>query len=91
LIAFALLVHHAGTQNSMRRSLQTEHDIALAADKAKSRFLATASHDLRQPLHAVNLFVSALRRRVSDPEAAKLRHYGATATNRRISFDIAEG
>jgi signal transduction histidine kinase/ActR/RegA family two-component response regulator len=72
LIAFALLVHYAGTQNNMRRTLQTEHDIALAADKAKSRFLATASHDLRQPLHAVNLFVSALRRRVSDPEAAKL-------------------
>ena len=52
LIAFALLVHYAGTQNNMRRTLQTEHDIALAADKAKSRFLATASHDLRQPLHA---------------------------------------
>jgi CheY-like chemotaxis protein len=72
LIAFALLVHCAGTQNNLRRTLQTEHDIALAADKAKSRFLATASDDLRQPLHAVNLFVSALRRRVSDPEAAKL-------------------
>jgi CheY-like chemotaxis protein len=52
--------------------LQIEHDIALAANKAKSRFLATASHDLRQPLHAVNLFVSALRRRVSDPETTKL-------------------
>jgi signal transduction histidine kinase/ActR/RegA family two-component response regulator len=71
-IAFILVVQYAGAQNYKQRMLQMEHDIALAADKAKSRFLATASHDLRQPLHAVNLFVSALRRRVSDPEAAKL-------------------
>src|SRR4030095_1463076 len=27
----------------------------------KSRFLAAASHDLRQPLHALNLFVAQLR------------------------------
>jgi signal transduction histidine kinase len=71
-IAFILVVQYAGAQNYKQRMLQMEHDIALAADKAKSRFLATASHDLRQPLHAVNLFVSALRRRVSDPEATKL-------------------
>jgi signal transduction histidine kinase len=71
-IAFILVVQYAGAQNYKQRMLQLEHDIALAADKAKSRFLATASHDLRQPLHAVNLFVSALRRRVSDPEATKL-------------------
>jgi signal transduction histidine kinase/ActR/RegA family two-component response regulator len=71
-VAFALVVRYTGAQHNLQRTLQTEHDIALAADKAKSRFLATASHDLRQPLHAVNLFVSALRRRVSDPEATKL-------------------
>ena len=32
-----------------------------AANLAKSRFLAAASHDLRQPLHALNLFVTQLR------------------------------
>jgi signal transduction histidine kinase/DNA-binding NarL/FixJ family response regulator len=31
------------------------------ANLAKSRFLAVASHDLRQPLHALNLFVAQLR------------------------------
>jgi signal transduction histidine kinase len=31
-----------------------------AANLAKSRFLAVASHDLRQPLHALNLFVAQL-------------------------------
>lgn len=31
------------------------------ADKYKSHFLASASHDLRQPLHALNLFVAQLQ------------------------------
>jgi signal transduction histidine kinase/CheY-like chemotaxis protein len=31
------------------------------ANTYKSRFLAAASHDLRQPLHALNLFVAQLR------------------------------
>jgi signal transduction histidine kinase/CheY-like chemotaxis protein len=36
------------------------------ANKYKSHFLASASHDLRQPLHALNLFVTQLRTE-SDP------------------------
>jgi len=35
------------------------------ANSAKSRFLAAASHDLRQPLYALTLFVSALEERLS--------------------------
>src|SRR5205823_5386807 len=31
------------------------------ADRYKSHFLASASHDLRQPLHALNLFVAQLQ------------------------------
>ncbi|AYC33732.1 hybrid sensor histidine kinase/response regulator [Pseudomonas cavernae] len=40
--------------------LEEERDRARAADQAKSRFLAAASHDLRQPIHALGLFVGAL-------------------------------
>jgi signal transduction histidine kinase len=40
--------------------LKEERDKARAADRAKSRFLAAASHDLRQPLHALSLFNSTL-------------------------------
>jgi PAS domain S-box-containing protein len=39
------------------------------ANEAKSRFLATASHDLRQPLQTLSLLNGALRRTVTDPEA----------------------
>lgn len=42
---------------------------ARAADMAKSRFLAVASHDMRQPLHALTLYLSALERRVQGNEA----------------------
>lgn len=37
------------------------HAAALEANLAKSRFLAQASHDLRQPIHAISLFTACLR------------------------------
>lgn len=40
--------------------LQREKEVAEQATIAKSHFLAAASHDLRQPLHALGLFVSGL-------------------------------
>jgi signal transduction histidine kinase len=39
-----------------------------AANLAKTRFLAAASHDLRQPLHAVGLFVAQLHGRLRKNE-----------------------
>src|SRR5262245_22571511 len=38
------------------------------ANQAKSRFIAAASHDLRQPLHALGLFVDRLHGRVKAAE-----------------------
>ncbi|MEO8062209.1 MAG: ATP-binding protein [Pseudomonadota bacterium] len=52
--------------------LRGEKLIAEEASTAKSRFLAAASHDLRQPVHALTLFVAALRPRVTDAEAKRL-------------------
>jgi signal transduction histidine kinase len=40
--------------------LQEERDRAQAADRAKTRFLAAASHDLRQPIHALSLLIATL-------------------------------
>ncbi len=45
---------------------------AEAASRAKTQFFAAASHDLRQPLHAMGLFAEALRQRAHDPEVAAL-------------------
>ena len=45
---------------------------AEAASRAKTQFFAAASHDLRQPLHAMGLFAEALRQRSHDPEVASL-------------------
>jgi signal transduction histidine kinase len=54
---------------------------AESAVRAKSRFLAAASHDLRQPLHALSLLVTALRDRVRDKESRRLaEHIEASAS-----------
>jgi CheY-like chemotaxis protein/two-component sensor histidine kinase len=42
------------------------------ANTAKSRFLAVASHDLRQPLHALNLFVAQLGTEADPTERRRL-------------------
>jgi signal transduction histidine kinase len=42
------------------------------ANLAKSRFLAAASHDLRQPLHALGLFVAQLHGRVRANERRRI-------------------
>ncbi len=41
--------------------LQVQKEVADKANLAKSSFLAAASHDLRQPVHALTLFIGALR------------------------------
>ena len=53
-------------------NLQREKLAAEQANAAKSRFLAAASHDLRQPVHALSLFVAAMRPRSMDEEARSL-------------------
>ena len=50
----------------------TARRAAEAASRAKTQFFAAASHDLRQPLHAMGLFAEALRQRSHDPEVASL-------------------
>jgi signal transduction histidine kinase/ActR/RegA family two-component response regulator len=56
----------------MRLMLEAEKERAEQANLAKSRFLAAASHDLRQPLHALGLFTAALSERLRSDEAPLL-------------------
>jgi len=50
------------------KQLHAEKEIAEAATRDKTLFLASASHDLRQPLHAMTLFADALEGRLQDPD-----------------------
>ena len=52
--------------------LRREKEAAEQANIAKSRFLASASHDLRQPVHALGMFVGALRGCAMGEEARRL-------------------
>ncbi|MDD5471868.1 MAG: hybrid sensor histidine kinase/response regulator, partial [Sideroxydans sp.] len=62
----------------LRELRQRETDIAEAleqaeaASRAKSKFLATASHDLRQPLQALRLFTEALQETTKEKEPVRL-------------------
>jgi signal transduction histidine kinase len=62
--------------------LTAQKQAAEAAALAKSKFLATASHDLRQPLHAMSLLVSAMKEKIGpdNGEARQLaEHIEASA------------
>ena len=54
---------------------------AEAANRAKSQLLAAASHDLRQPLHALGLYVAALAARARDAEWRPLVGHVESAAN----------
>ena len=54
------------------RKAEEARAAAETANRAKSQFLAAASHDLRQPLHALGLFAAALATRTREPELKPL-------------------
>jgi two-component system, sensor histidine kinase len=43
------------------QELANERDQSIAANVAKSKFIAVASHDLRQPMHAVNVYLDIVK------------------------------
>lgn len=58
------------------------------ANRAKSRFLAAASHDLRQPLHALGLFVSAMKPHVvGDQGMHILQRVESTVRSTEVMFN----
>ena len=69
-----------------KRAESTEREAraeAEAANRAKSRFLAAASHDVRQPFQAMRLFYGMLSSRIpaSDPSRGVVDRLGDALTN----------
>lgn len=54
------------------RELALKKEEAERSNEAKTRFLAAASHDLRQPIHALSMFVDQLLRQDLEGEARHL-------------------
>ena len=46
--------------DEMIAQLVAEKNASIAANKAKSEFIATASHDLRQPMQSINIFIDMI-------------------------------
>jgi two-component system, sensor histidine kinase len=65
----AAAIRDASERRDAERNLREAQAEANRANLAKSRFLATASHDLRQPLQALSLLNGTLRRMVTDGDA----------------------
>lgn len=59
-------------QVKREQALEKARHEAEQANAAKTRFLAAASHDLRQPIHALGLFFAELSDRVNSPQNAAL-------------------
>jgi signal transduction histidine kinase/CheY-like chemotaxis protein len=57
---------------NLARALSASLEAAETANRAKTRFLASASHDLRQPIHAVSLFAAALALRPLDARSHEI-------------------
>ena len=69
-VLIAAAFNHARSRFEME--LHVRKNEAIAASQAKSRFLSAASHDLRQPAHALGLFVARLKQLPGDAQTREL-------------------
>ncbi|CAN7247966.1 hybrid sensor histidine kinase/response regulator [Acidovorax sp. SD340] len=81
--SIALKLENDRLVNQLRAESQralAAQEAAEKADRDKSRFLAAASHDLRQPLHAMGLFLESLQRSpLNDHQLTVLGHAHAAS------------
>jgi len=61
-------------------ALAHAREVAEEANRAKSRFLAAASHDLRQPLHALGLFLETLSHAALPPRETDIVGHARSAS-----------
>lgn len=66
---------------NLTESFRLEKDLAVKLSQSRSRFLAAASHDLRQPVHALSLFVGALKQNPSQAQSAQILQHVSSAVD----------
>jgi PAS domain S-box-containing protein len=70
-VLIAAAIRDVTDRKRTEAELMVARESADRANLGKSRFLATASHDLRQPLQTLALLNGSLSRMVTDPDAAE--------------------
>ncbi len=75
----AAAVRDVTERRQVAQQLQMARQEADRVNTEKSRFLATASHDLRQPLQALQLLNAALRKQTTDPTIQEMLSHESEA------------
>ena len=65
-------IHKSAEQIKLNERLQIALENEAIANQAKTRFLAAASHDLRQPLHSLSIFSAALEMQKLDEKSKSI-------------------
>lgn len=60
------------SQERLNQALKQALDTAESSSRAKTQFLAAASHDLRQPMHSMNVLVAALSLKTLDKSVREI-------------------
>lgn len=64
----AAAIRDITARKEIAEALQHAKEAAESATATKSRFLAAASHDLRQPLQSIGIYLSVLKRSLEKPQ-----------------------
>ncbi len=71
-VLIASAIRDVSDRRRIESDLRAARESADSANRAKSQFLATASHDLRQPLQTLRLLTGALEDAVAEPELREI-------------------
>jgi signal transduction histidine kinase len=98
VIGIALLAGRAGNRNAaesiavryenleLLQELTRQKEALDRANEGKTRFLAAASHDLRQPMQAVVLLMESLQERVHEPGTRRIVENISSSVNAMASL-----
>jgi two-component system, sensor histidine kinase len=85
--SLALLLAVSLRNEDLVQQLRSQIEVVAHAHREKTRFLASAAHDLRQPLHALGMFCATLQQRLPNtPEQPLVRNMMSAIEALETSF-----